>query len=304
MQEPRPYRDARDLAGMQAVLQAGRRAGGSTFYAHSGDLRWWLFYLEQDQDPRERIYLWESDAGDVTGWALFSPQNRSFDVFVHPAEGGRLEERFLWAEDRMAGLVRTQGGRKLRTMWISEHDARLIAHLASRGFVRSDYHVLHMVRPLDGNLPSGPLPEGYAVRHVAGVHEARARAGVAYVAFGSEKPFDRYAERTLRFMHSPVYAPELDLVTVAPDGRFASFCICWLDDLNRVGLLEPVGTHPEFRRKGLGRVVVSEGLRRMQARGMTTATICAEGDNPAARQLYESLGFRLEQRIHTFVKAL
>ncbi len=90
----------------------------------------------------------------------------------------------------------------------------------------------------------------------------------------------------------------------APDGRIAAFCIAWLDPLNRVGLFEPVGTHLDFQRKGLGRAVVFEGLRQLRAAGMQTAIVGAESDNPPAYHLYVSVGFRSIYKIRALVKRL
>ena len=53
-------------------------------------------------------------------------------------------------------------------------------------------------------------------------------------------------------MRSPVYDRDLDIVAVSADDRIGAFCIVWMDAVNRVGLFEPVGTHPDFQRKGLG----------------------------------------------------
>jgi hypothetical protein len=223
---PRAYRDERDLAEMWRVLQDGRRSGGPTYYVHIGDLNWWLFYLDQDQDPRQRIYLWDRRRAGAEGWALFSPRFRAFDVFVHPEESAHLEAMWLWAEEQMAGLVRAQGGHDLCTMWISEHDTRLCAHLESRGFEQTAYHLHYLTRSLEESLAEIRLLPGYAVRHVAGEQEVRRRA------------------------------------------------------------------------------VLGEGLRRMQAYGMATAGVCVEHDNCAASALYESLGFRLAQDIHTYRKAI
>jgi ribosomal protein S18 acetylase RimI-like enzyme len=64
---------------------------------------------------------------------------------------------------------------------------------------------------------------------------------------------------------------DLDIVAIALDQRFAAFATCWVDQGNRVGQFEPVGTAPEFRRQGLGQAVLSEGLRRMQQHGAPVA---------------------------------
>ena len=103
-------------------------------------------------------------------------------------------------------------------------------------------------------------------------------------------------------MRSPVYTPELDLVVETPGGQFAAFCICWLDEVNQMGYFEPVGAHPDFRRKGLAAAVLKEGLRLMHERGMRTASVCVELDNLAAQRLYESVGFQAINRILTYVK--
>jgi hypothetical protein len=47
----------------------------------------------------------------------------------------------------------------------------------------------------------------------------------------------------------------------------------WPDDENGVGLFEPVGTRPEFRRRGLGTAVCMIGLQRLYEEGMRYAVV-------------------------------
>ena len=58
-----------------------------------------------------------------------------------------------------------------------------------------------------------------------------------------------------------------------------------------MGLFEPVATHPDFQGKGLGKAVMAEGLRRMQAAGMRRAVLGFDPHNVAALALYTSTGF-------------
>ncbi len=85
--------------------------------------------------------------------------------------------------------------------------------------------------------------------------------------------------------------PRLDLVAVAPDGGFGSYCICWFDPESGTGLFEPVGTRATYRGRGLGKHVMQEGLRRLRNLGARTASVVAIHDNEAARNLYGSVGF-------------
>lgn len=50
-------------------------------------------------------------------------------------------------------------------------------------------------------------------------------------------------------MTKPGYQPEREIVAEAPDGRIAAFAVYWVDERNRVGHFEPVGTHHDFRRR-------------------------------------------------------
>ena len=103
--------------------------------------------------------------------------------------------------------------------------------------------------------------------------------------------FERYALRFARFMASPVYDPERDVVAAAPDGQIGAFCITWPDPLTGVGLFEPVGTHPDFQRKGLGKAVMLQALERLQRLGMRQAIVTTGEDNQPAIKLYEFGGF-------------
>jgi len=161
-----------------------------------------------------------------------------------------------------------------------------------------------MWRPLDELIPLPLLPQGFHLRHVAGGYEGPQRALASHATSGSNKPIGPYIEGYLRFMRSPFYAPELALVVSTPHGEFAAFCICWLDEGNKEGHFEPVGKQPNFRRKGFGRAVLGEGLRRMRAQGMTAASVCVESDNIPAQRLYRVVGLRAIHRLFTYRKTL
>jgi ribosomal protein S18 acetylase RimI-like enzyme len=87
-------------------------------------------------------------------------------------------------------------------------------------------------------------------------------------------------------------------VIEAPDGRFASYCLCWPDDENRVGELEPVGTREEFRRRGLGAAVCTFALRRLHEEGGLQAIVYCATEQACA--LYESIGFRIHASLVSY----
>jgi mycothiol synthase len=306
--QPRVYTGTEDREKMCQVLIRGRQAANSSYYVHVGDLSWWLYYVEPQSNPWQHIYLWDGPRpGDaLRGWALLSPQWRTFDVFIQPElRGSPLAwQMYDWAEEKIAALVRRQGGKDIRTIWVAARDDALIYHLERRGFVRDKGFIIQHLRWLEGPIAAPELPEGFYVRRMAGEREVPVRAAASYAAFESDMPEDRYQARYLGFMRSPVYRPELDIVAVAPDGRVVAFCNGWLDFTNRVGLCEPVGTHPDFQRLGLAKAVLAEGMRRMVAYGVRSAIVCADHDNSAALRLYQSMGFQPDNRLLTYVRSL
>jgi ribosomal protein S18 acetylase RimI-like enzyme len=100
------------------------------------------------------------------------------------------------------------------------------------------------------------------------------------------------------------YRANHDFVVQAPDGSLASYALGWYDDANRTGEFEPVGTHPDHRRRGLARAVMLFGMQRFRRAGATHAIVGCRGDAdyPIPKLLYESIGFRELSRGLPFVQ--
>ena len=100
------------------------------------------------------------------------------------------------------------------------------------------------------------------------------------------------------------YRADLDLAILAPDGRVAASACLWLDETTGVGLFEPVGVDPDFRRQGLSRAICAWGLERLKTVGAARALVKPRGDDayPVPRYIYKSLGFAIEARDYVFVR--
>ena len=55
MKDPRTYHDERDLEAMLNLLKDGRKANNGSYYIHSGDLKWWLYYPPLEGDFWDHI---------------------------------------------------------------------------------------------------------------------------------------------------------------------------------------------------------------------------------------------------------
>ena len=90
----------------------------------------------------------------------------------------------------------------------------------------------------------------------------------------------------------PDYRPELDLILLDSEGQPAGLANFWISEKSRTAVLEPMGTVWWYRRMGLGKALITEGINRTRAYG------CYQligGDQP----FYWNLGFEA-QKEHYF----
>lgn len=108
------------------------------------------------------------------------------------------------------------------------------------------------------------------------------------------KGFDNTRERNELEMQSmrkreefdaPYWDRSLRIIVVAPNGDYVSHCGMWYIQDNKYAYVEPVFTLPEYRKMGLGKVAVLEGVRRCGERGAKYAIV------ESSQQFYYSIGF-------------
>jgi ribosomal protein S18 acetylase RimI-like enzyme len=145
--------------------------------------------------------------------------------------------------------------------------------------------------------PPPPLPARFTVRPLAGPAEAGAVAALHRAAFGTANMTAAWRARVLA---RPEYRPGLDLVVIAPDQRLAATCLAWLDPAapgGARGQIEPLGVHPDFQRRGIGRAILAAVLRALHAQGATGGSVITDDVRDGPRALYELAGFRVDHRI-------
>jgi len=166
-----------------------------------------LYYAKVQRDWREIIFLWEGSRLDeqLNGWALLPPSGGHSMCSSTPGARQSTEQRemYIWAEEQIVRIVRQDGGKDIRTMWVFEDDQFLVNHLSQHRFVRGEDYLTYYERSLETPIPSLGLPPGFQVRSVVGEDDGQKRAIASHAAFGSDKPFEVYWPRYQRFMHSP-----------------------------------------------------------------------------------------------------
>jgi ribosomal protein S18 acetylase RimI-like enzyme len=186
-----------------------------------------------------------------------------------------------------------------------QDDVNRIAFLEQHGFrYRGEFAEVNMLRSLDEPVPSSVLPAGCQVRPLAAdmgeIADRTAAYREVWLPWTDGNVSD---EDYVRFMRLPGYYRDFDIVAVTPDGGVAAMVTGWTDPVNRIGEFDSVGARPAYRRQGLMRAALLEGLRRLKVRGMERVCVSTGVTNTPALRLYESVGFRVVNKYLDYVKA-
>jgi ribosomal protein S18 acetylase RimI-like enzyme len=308
------YAGLEDMDAMLGLVSKSWRRDGPRVRFHVGDVYWFLGTGREEppDKPYSSICLWTTPTGDAVGFAWLDGTDVG-DVLVHPdhRHRGIEEEMINWLEERHQSSIKDQVAAS-RFQIGGYQDDKWRQLLTERGYVRDELveGTPRFSRSL--NAIEEPVQfEGIEIRNVAGEHEATKRTMVQRAAFASldfqmpgvtgdsvpsipdESEINRRTRIYKNVMRLSGYRQELDLVAVTDDGEFVACCTCWLDSENKVGEFEPVGSLPAFRRRGLMRAVMTEGLHRLKSLGAKSAVVGTNAFNLPSIRLYESCGFQV-----------
>ncbi|MDF2484827.1 MAG: GCN5-related N-acetyltransferase [Herbinix sp.] len=108
------------------------------------------------------------------------------------------------------------------------------------------------------------------------------------------KGFENKCERTEAEMEGaknregfdkPYFDPDLRILVVSPNGDYAAHCGMWCIPGSKYAYVEPVFTLPEYRKLGLGKAAVLEGINRCGKLGAKHAYVLS------SQQFYYNIGF-------------
>lgn len=233
------------------------------------------------------VHLWETESGKLVGVANAEDSNNYF-FQIHPHYREIEPQMLAWTEAHHQTRKSKETPHSLH-IFTFENDQLRNTLLQANDYTDEGACEYDRQRSLDAPIPKIVLPQGYHVRniHIDDPSDCAKWATADNNAFGHQR--NTAASIAVR-AQAPTYREDLDLVAVAPDGSFAAFCIVWLAEENGYGVFEPVGTHPDHRRKGLASAVINAGLQRLKELGATLAYVGSGADAPS-NYLYEALGF-------------
>jgi mycothiol synthase len=280
----------------------------------------WLTHPSKGFDPADDLVLAEVD-GEVVGygwtfWVDTTDGQRDYVTrgHVHPAwrrrgVGTAILERNEARLRQLSASHDTDRPRRIGT-FADERRPGAVALVKAHGYLPVRFF-FEMLRPTLDDIEVLPLPDGLELRLVddrAGYRRLFDADAEAFMDHWGG--FDASDETFEEFLGEPDFDPSLFVIAWQGD-EIAGAVINMIDAnenelLNRKrGTLASVFVRRPWRRRGLAAGLVARSLLLLRERGMTSAWLGVDADNPTgALGVYERAGFAVHSRGSAYRKPM
>ena len=243
-------------------------------------------------DESDEIVAVVSSEGEKNGDVFFQLKNIDYDE-------GFINEMINFAEEKLSVM---SDGKKHMYPRINNICKELFTKvLNDRDYSYTGKNETDSSIEIDEKL-TVILPIGFSIEP-ANKYSANVRALAHGRAFSKElsRIEALMNERTRAYtglVKSPDYNEYLDLCVVDDSGTIAAFATLWFDSKNLIGALEPLGTISKYRRNGLGKALVYEGINRLRELGANKLHV------GSSQLFYKKIGFNIESETEIWQRVI
>jgi GNAT superfamily N-acetyltransferase len=251
-----------------------------------------------DRSSLEKIGLWE-DTGEIVAVVHYESQLGEAFFQLHPDYHHLCREMLDYAEENLSGWSESNRSNYLYA-YLDDDNIQFQELVFSRGYQKDGKNNRPMSRfDIPHPFPSILLPNGFCLKSLADecdwmkVHQVMWRG---FNHTGEPPAGENELEDRRKMFDTPSARRDLKVVVEAPNGDFVSFCGMFYEPTNHYAYVEPVATDPAYRRSGLGKAAVLEGIRRCAALGANLAYVGSD------QAFYQAIGFKANRTSEAWVK--
>jgi mycothiol synthase len=253
-------------------------------------------FLRQRWDAHATDNWVAVEHGVIVGYASIDEN----EDFVHAAKDPDVGDALIAHVEHEA---RSRGFRNFAVVAAPE-DVPLYSAVQRNGYTL-DREILRMWRMLDGDLPDAVWPEDVSVRSYTDADAERVHT-LLDEQYGSWDPryIGRSHEGWLTFMTQHDEFDPAMWFLVERDDELVACALHWKESQRR-GWVKDIVVRESERGRGLAKALLHRGFRAYAERGVERVGLKVDSTNPTgALQLYERLGFVIDQRLEIWQKTL
>ena len=260
------------------------------------------FLGQPNLNPEEDLFLYESE-GILQGYGLiFHEPAISRTVLMsktHPDEdASAVEEALLDTALRRAGQL---GANVLHVQ--AKPNSPQSDLLLRRGFqhIRTYWTMGWEIQ----DLPPAEPPQGCSFRSYGQEGDAEALTDIQNAAFGGSWGFAPNTSQEIAYRAEMSVTSHDGIIFLCEGETVYGYCWTYLagDADKQVGIIFMIGIHPVYRRRRLGKPLLTVGLKYLASLGVDHVELEVDGANTPATRLYFSLGFTKVSESHWFEAA-
>jgi len=284
-----------DVAEITALLTAAATDGDGE-PALSDHL--WLDLVRGGQDGFAALVARDDAGGPLIAYAQVSRTNdsSSIELVLDPTRPDQLATLGTELVGAALSVVAGDGGGAAN--WLVPRSTAAHATVAAALGLRAGRVLHQMRRPL----PTG-IPFSLDTRPFVVGQDEVAWLNVNNRAFATHPEQGGWTLETLRSREEEPWFDPAGFLLHERDGRLAGFC--WTkahaDRDPVLGEIYVIATDPDFHGGGLGKALTLAGLDHLAAKGIGTGMLYVDGDNAAAVNLYERIGFTVHHSDQAFI---
>lgn len=256
---------------------------------------WMITHTDLDHSALSQIGVWEHNS-EIVGLATFDCKLGQSYIYTLDNYSYLKQEILAYAQQHLCNEQHFEV-----LILDSDHEFQNIA--ATAGFIASQEKQEEAILPIDSYPLSFSLPDGFSITSMAQNYDLMQYGSILWKGFNHELNGEgkfNPSEEQLDALHNEMMRPnvnlDLKIAVTNSSGEFVAYCGMWYDSRSQYAIVEPVATDPKYRRIGLAKAAVLEGIQRCKALGAKVAIV------GSSQQFYYNIGFRPYQTSTWWIK--
>ena len=279
--------DMQSLNDVYAMLIENCRNPQTRYHPAAGDFAFLINFEEERDAFFNKAVQWRNCDGILAG-VVWTDYRNTYYICTRQTDSDIYN---VILDDIEA---KTQEGEEI-WIWSCDNDTTRQNVLKERGYGANGFYMFYGHKSLVDFSPNVNLPNGYKIREFT---DTDISDKVYLMGVSMEHVDSRTIEKYRDMQQCTVYDKRTDLVVVDKNNKVVAFINGWLDETNKMGMIEPCGTSPEHSGKGLMTNLMNRLFAVYKQLGATDVYVphggmCLYSDEvDDAMRLYTKLGFK------------